>query len=134
MEKPVYRAWTKATIQGEGEPRYGLHWINSRRAWFKVFGDRIECGDWTVGKSDIKEAVLFKSRQGLIPVKVLRVATADTTYQFGFNPWASVGRHLPFEFRTETVKMRYSAVSSILRLAVLAYLAYWLWETFIGRR
>ena len=112
MEKPIYRAWTKGTIQGEGEPRYGLHWINSRRAWFKVFADRIECGDWTVGKSDIKEAVLFKSRQGLIPVKVLRVATADTTYQFGFNPWAGVDRHLPFEFRTETDKVFGGAPSS----------------------
>ena len=132
MDEPLYRAWTKGTIQGEGEPRYGLHWINSRRARFRVFADRVQCGDWIIPNSSIKEAVVFKSWQGLIPVSVLRLTTGDRTYQFGFNPWARVEQHLPFEFRTEAIKLKYSAVSFVLRLAVLAYLMYWLWSTFGG--
>ena len=130
MDKPLYRAFTKGTFQGEGEPAYGLHWIASRRGWFKVFTDRVECGDWVITNASIKEAVLFKSRQGLIPVSVLRLTTGDRTYQFGFNPWARVERHLAFEFRTEAVKLKYSTASFVIRLGVLAYLMYWLWSTF----
>lgn len=129
-DQPLYRAFTKGTFHGEGEPKYGVHWITSRRGWFKVFTDRVQCGDWVIGSSSIKEAVLFKSRQALIPVSVLRLTTDDRTYQFGFNPWARVGRHLPFEFRTEAVKLKYSAISSVIRLLVLAYLIYWFWTKF----
>ena len=75
--------------------------------------------------------MLYKSRQGLISVSVLRLVTADSTYQFGFNPWVQLERHLPFRFRVEPVKLERSAFSLIVRLAVLTYLVFWLWRTFV---
>jgi hypothetical protein len=54
----------------------------------------------------------------------LAVSTADGTWQFGFNPWVRIAEHLPFEFRCESVRVRYSAFSLIVRLAAIAYLAY----------
>jgi hypothetical protein len=132
MERPRYRAWTKATRDGAGEPRYGIHWITSRRGWFRIFADRVECGDWVIPNSAIQEAVLFKTKQGFIPVSVLRLTTAGTTYQFGFNPWVHLERYLPFNFRSESVKLKYSAFSLAVRIAVLGYLLLWIWRRIFG--
>ncbi len=132
MERPSYRAWTKATRDGEGEPRYGIHWIKSRRGWFKIFGNRVECGDWVIPNATIQEAVLFKSKQAFIPVSILRLATQGTTYQFGFNPWVHLERYLPFKFRSESVKLKYSIFSVVVRVAVLAYVLMWLWNKIFG--
>ena len=100
-----YRCWTKA-IRGEsGPPRRSAAWVGSRRAWFRVFDTRVECGDWSIDASAVREAVLFETRQWFIPVSVLRVATADSTYQFGFNPWCRVEQFLPFKVERRRVRM-----------------------------
>ena len=78
----------------------------------------------------IQEAVLYKSRQALIPVSVLRLVTADSEYQFGFNPWIQMERHLLFQFNTEEVTLKRSTFSLMVRVAVLAYLISWLWRRF----
>jgi len=130
MSELRHKCWTKATHREAGEPRHSAAWVVSRRAWFKVFGDRIECGDWTIVPSSVLEAVLFETRQWFIPVFVLRLSTEDATYQFGFNPWCRVASHLPFEVERQRVKMRYSPFSLALRIAVGLLLAYWLLQRF----
>ncbi len=127
MSKPRYRCWTKATNKEVGEPRFSHHWATSRRAWFKVFDDRVECGDWVLPVSSITQAVVFKSRYWFVPASVLRLRTSAATYQFGFNPWCRVGSYLPFEFTTEEIQPAYSVFSFVVRLAVVSYLIYWLW-------
>ncbi len=132
LEQPLYRAWTKAIRGGGGELRSGMRWIGSRRGWLKIFPDRVECGDWTIANSSIREAVLYKSRQELIPVSVLWLATTEATYQFGFNPWVQLERHLCFPFQVEYVKIKRSAFSVIVRLVALGVLLSWLWRAFVG--
>ena len=44
MTAPIYKCWTKATNREGGTLRRSHNWITSRRAWFKIFTDRIECG------------------------------------------------------------------------------------------
>ena len=127
MAEPLYKCWAKATDKDAGAHKYSLYWVTSRRAWFKVFDDRVECGDWVLPNSAIRDAVLFKSRQWFIPVSVLRLKTDRKTCQFGFNPWCRVEEHLPLEVRTEKVKARYSAFSLFLRLFLIVYLIYWYW-------
>ena len=127
MSKPRYRCWTKATNKEDGMPRYSHHWLTSRRAWFKVFDDRVECGDWVFPVSSVREAVVFKSKQWFVPVSVLHLRTETATYQFGFNPWCRVESYLPFEVKTERVRLSYSIFSLVVRLALVGYLVYWLW-------
>ena len=124
MAKPLYRCWTKATNREEGEPRRSLNWVGSRRAWFKVYEDRIECGDWTIPTSAVQDAVLYEASQFFIPARVLSLEAEGVTYQFGFNPWCRVGQHLPFEVRNEKIKLGGSPFSIVVRLILLGYIIY----------
>jgi hypothetical protein len=128
MVEPLYKAWTKGTTGERGSPRYSANWSTARRAWFKVFPDRVECGDWIIPKEDIKEATLFETRQWFIPVYALSLTTEEQTWQFGFNGWARIASHLPFPVKRERVTLRYSAFSLALRAMLLAYVAYWFFE------
>jgi hypothetical protein len=131
MSELIYRCWTKATDAEPGPPRHSANWVVARRAWFYIYPDRVECGDWSIRRADVRDAVLFTARQMLIPVYILSVQTTERTYQFGFNPWVHVADHLPFPFRRERVRLGYSAFSITARFLLLAYLVYlvWRWST-----
>lgn len=124
MAAPRYRALVKATRNESGTPRRSANWIVARRGWLRVFDDRLECGDWVIPASAVVEAVLYDARMGLLRAPVLAVTTDDGTWQFGFNPWVRIGDHLPFAFRREQVRLRYSVFSAVVRLAAIAYLTY----------
>lgn len=124
MVSPVYKAWTKAIESDGGPPRYGAEWISATRGWFKVFPDHIECGDILIEVGEVQDAVLYRARQWLIPFDILDVSTERGHWQFGFNPWANVAAYLPFPFRKERVRMRYSAFSIAVRVIVLTYLIF----------
>jgi hypothetical protein len=127
---PLYRAWTKA-IEGEiGPPRRSAAWASARRAWFRCYPDRVECGDWVIPTADVRDAVLYESRQMLFPVSVLAVSTRTRMFQFGFNPWARVAAHLPFAVRRERVRLGHSPISIAARLVLLSWIGWWLWRTF----
>lgn len=132
MTEPQFRAWTKAKFGEGGPPKYGTGWATSRRGWLKVFSDRIECGPNVINAEDVQEAVLYEARQWFIPVYVLSVTTSAGTWQFGLNPWTNVAPHLPFPFRRESVQLRYSTFSVLIRLAVFGYLAYVLYRRMRG--
>jgi hypothetical protein len=132
MSSPIYRAWTKAIRTDACAPGYSASWITAHRGWLKVFSDRLECGDTVIPAEGVKDAVLFEARQWFIPVYILAVTTADGTWQFGLNPWAKIGSHLPFVFRQERIRLRYSAFSIALRLALIAYVLYLLIRRFTG--
>lgn len=125
MASPVYRAWTKAIESDGTPPGYSASWISAIRGWFKVFPDRIECGDIVIEASEVRDAVLYEARQWfVVPVHILAVSTERGDWQFGFNPWANVAPHLPFPFRKERVRLRYSAFSIALRAVLLVYVVY----------
>jgi hypothetical protein len=111
---------TKATRRETGELRLSVNWVLSRRGWFKVFPDRIECGDWSIPFSDIEEPILYHSRQAFVPVSVLKIRAGAETYQFGFNPWANPERHLPIPYRQERVSLKMS-LSSLLVTGLLHF-------------
>lgn len=61
---PIYRCMTKGVGGAPEEFEYGLKWVTSRRAFLKVFRDRLECGDWNIPYSAIEEAELFRGSLG----------------------------------------------------------------------
>lgn len=131
MNKPLYTCMTKATT-AEGENlRCSLNWIVARRAMLKVMPDALVCGDWHIPYNKIDEAVLF-SIWSIFPGFLLRVRVAGTIYQFGFN-WNSYWKKkLPFTVTREKGELKLSAFSISIRVFVLAYVAYMLWENFKG--
>ena len=128
MDTPLYRCWTKATNREAGSPRRSWNWATSRRAWFKIFLDRVECGDWKVPLGSIRRAVVYRGRSFLLPVRVLHLEAESGTYQFGFNPWVKIESHLPFDTEAQEVRFGYSAFSVVVRIAAAAWVVYWLWK------
>ncbi len=93
-----------------------------------MFDDRLECGDWVVPWDAVTAATLYVSSVPLNPLKLLRLDTADRTFQFGLNPWCRIARHLPFEVRIEKIRPAWAVFSLLVRLALVAYLVYFLWR------
>lgn len=85
-----------------------------------MFPNSVECGSWKIPFADVERAIVFRTRQWFIPVKVLQLVTSERTYQFGFNPWANPFRHLRILLTEQKVRLTYSAFSIAVRLALVA--------------
>lgn len=123
--KPLYRCMTKGVRGAAEEFEYGLKWITSRRAFLNVFQDRLECGDWIISHCDILEAVLFQTRSGIIPCFILKLRTAENTFQFGLNGNKYWKGDLPFGVTRTKGRLRYSLFSIIIRVLLVAGLAWY---------
>lgn len=123
---------TKATLAEGDQLRYSANWVTARRAWLKVFADRLVCGDWVIAIADIREAVLISLWQGVFPAYVLRIRTDEYTYSFGLNRGKYWRGELPFDVRREKGKLSYSRFSIAYRLVLLVGLAAYLWWSFQG--
>lgn len=132
MTAPRYQAWTKGIEGVTGTPQRSAAWVTARRARFHCYADRVECGDWVIPASEVKDAVLYETRQGFITFSVLALSTGTRTFQFGFNPWARVAPHLPFSFRRERVRLRHSPLSIASRAILLIWVAWLLWRILRG--
>jgi len=102
-----------------------MNWAAARRAWFEVYADRVECGDWAIPLAEVTEAVAYRTRGLILPGTVLQLKTADQCYQFGFNPWASPLKHMGIAFREERVRLGMSPGSMVARLLLLAAIIYY---------
>ncbi len=119
-----YKCFCKATNREDKEPRYSHHWLAARRTMFKVFEDRVECGDWKIPFTNVHSAYLYKSKQMFIPVNVLQLITEDGSYQFGFNPWSNPFEHLGMSYEESEIKLGYSKFSIVVRVLLVVYLGY----------
>ncbi|MCL6416609.1 hypothetical protein MIB92_13195 [Aestuariirhabdus sp. Z084] len=119
-----YQCYCKATNRESKEPRYSHNWVSAKRARFKVFDDRIECGNWTIAYSEIQAAHLYRAKQLFIPVNVLQLVTGSGSFQFGFNPWANPFRHLGVEYSETQIALGHSPYSISIRILLLTCLGY----------
>jgi hypothetical protein len=124
VNNPIYRCWTKATTSERGLPRRSLNWILARRDWFKIYSDRIKCGDWLIPVDQIVHATVYRGHQMLIPFTILKLETEDQVYQFGFNPWANPIKHLPLSFEEEHIRLGFSPFSVAIRIILILFLLY----------
>ena len=97
MSNLLYQCWTKATNKESGLPRRSQNWALSKRAWFKIFDDRIECVDWILKFDRVTNAKVYKTKQMMIPASVLELEVSGQIYPFGFNPWARPISNLPLD-------------------------------------
>lgn len=130
MTAPIYKCWTKATNKEGGTLRRSHNWITSRRAWFKIFTDRIECGNWNIPFEEIQEVVVYRGKQMLIPVTLLQIEAFGQSYQFGFNPWTNPIKYLSVPYREKRVRIKYSVISIAVRVIIASYLIYFIWRKF----
>ena len=128
MPETLHQCMTKATTAEGEDIHHSQNWVTSRRATLRVTTEGLECGDWRINYSDIREAVLFSTRQMFIPCYVLRVRTDSQIYQFGLNPGAYWKGDLPFPVRRERMRLRYSPFSIVVRLVLLCAVVYYLWK------
>lgn len=128
MSEPLFRCMTKGTTAEGDDIRHSLSWIFSRRGSLYVFADRLECGDWTIRYNEMQQAVLFRTRQLLIPCYVLRIKAHGRIYQFGLNPNRYWEGDLPFPATRESMALSYTWFSLALRLAAGAGLIYLWWR------
>lgn len=127
---------TKATTAEGDQRKYGPNWVTSRRGSLKVFADRLECGDWRIDFTEIKDAVLFSFRSFFlrIPGYILTVETEDRTYHFGINGWGRFWKgDLPFDAKRENGKLTFTWFSIIVRVLLVGYIAYVAWQWFASR-
>ena len=130
-QKPIYKCWCKATSREDNEPRYSQNWVTSKRAWFKAYRDRIECDSWVIPFSEVTKAVIYNTRQMFVPVQVLQLITEKGNFQFAFNPWASPSKHLTLDVRQEDIRLKYSLFSIVVRVLIVSYIVYWVWDRWI---
>jgi hypothetical protein len=129
MTNPLYSCMAKASSAVGDQLKYGPNWMLARRARLLVFNDRLECGDWRIENTEIKNAVLYSVRQSfVIPGYILKVETENKTYHFGLNYGSFWKGDLPFSVQRENGRLAYSPFSIVLRIAALAYLGYLLWQ------
>lgn len=131
MEKPKQKNYVKATNRESGEPRYSSSWLLAKRTFFSVYDDRVEIGSWKIPFEDIKDIVLYKTKQMFIPVSVLVIQTDEKNYQVGFNPWVNPVKNIPKEVRIEKVRLKYSIFSIVIRVVLVVYIVYWIWSDFL---
>ena len=131
MPRQIHKCFAKAI--GEATPgeivRSGK-WVTSRRAWLKIYDDRVICGDWDIAYSTVSDAVLYKGWSYPWPVRVLELVVGSSAYQFGVSPWCALERHLPIEVRSVPLEMKHSTFSILIRVLAVGYLVHWLWQRY----
>ncbi len=112
----------------------GLDWVTSQRAVLLLTEKRIVCGKWsipieTISSANMKNVIsLFGSGQ------VLKIETKDNkNYQFGMqlnSEWMNQKR-LPLII--EKGELSSSNFSVIIRILVIGYLIYWIFERYMQK-
>lgn len=131
MPKLLHKCMTKATTAEGDQRKHGPNWVVSRRGSLKVFEDHLECGDWQIAYSEIDKAVLYSFRSFFLrlPGYILTVDTKDKTYHFGLNGWGDFWKgRLPLAVEREKGKLQFSWFSILVRVILVGYLGYSLWQ------
>lgn len=105
--------------------------VTSRRGSLRIFDDHLECGDWRIDYSDIRNAVLYSFRSVFlrIPGYILTVETSEQTYHFGLNGWGNFWMgDLPFAVKREKGKLGFTWFSILVRLVLLGFIGYMVWK------
>ena len=109
----------------------GAKWIVSRRAVAILTDKRIKCGDWDIPLSTINSAELINLRGLISKGQLLNISTVDKVgYQLGMQlnkDWLN-SEHLKLEYVNKKIKI--STFSWVMRIALVFYLAYLIYERF----
>ena len=109
----------------------GTDWVTAQRAVVLLTDQKIVCGKWTILLDNVQSAQLVKINSLFGAGQVLKIQTKDEkNYQFGMqvNPeWTNQKALL---LTLEDGKVKHSVFSIMVRLFLVGYLIYWLYERF----
>ncbi len=113
---------TKARkVMSNEEVQYEMGWATARRSVLILTTQGLFCGDWTIPLSYVQEATLLQIPSGA----VLKVSTKDGLhYQFGMQRNPAWEKQKVLSLNVQETVLSYSKTSLLLRLLVLAWLAY----------
>ena len=124
---------TKSIMTAENQDiQRGLDWVTSQRTVVLLTDKNLICGKWTIPLDSIARAKLLKINSLFGSGQVLKIQTNNNeNYQFGMqiNPEWTVQNVLPLEI--ENGKITNSVFSIIVRILLVGYLLYWLYEKFM---
>jgi len=109
----------------------GPDWVTSQRAVVLLTDTKIVCGKWAIPIENIKTAQLLKINSLFGGGQVLKVQTKDDEYfQFGMQINPEWTNQEILSLNLENARVKNSMFSIILRLFLIGYLSYWLYERF----
>ena len=110
----------------------GLPWVASQRAVILLSNKRIVCGKWMIPLDQIEEAQLLQISSLLESGQVLKIGLKDGRhFQFGMQVNPEWTRQEALPLILEEGQLKYSAFSIGIRLFVLGYFLYWMYERFL---
>lgn len=114
------------------EIKTGAHWVTAKRAVAILTNDRIICKDWEIFHKDIKSAELIRFKSLLSKGQVLNITTNENVgYQFGMQRNTDWTKCKTLELNYVDKKIKMSTFSIVIRLFLVGYIAYLLYERFL---
>ena len=108
----------------------GMNWVTSQRAVVLLTDKRITCGKWDIPLDDIEASELKKFNTIYGPGLVLKLSTKNQEhYQFGMQMNKEWTEQTVLPLTMEKTKVKFSPFSIIIRLLLVAYILYYLIES-----
>lgn len=138
LNNPNEKVWAADASKGiatktNQEVQSGFDWISSQRAVILLTDKKIVCGKWTIPLDTISKAQLIKINSLFGAGQVLKIQTTENkNYQFGMqlNPEWTIQQKIPLALEKGQVK--HSSYSIIIRLIIVVFFLYWVYESFIA--
>jgi hypothetical protein len=111
----------------------GLDWVTSQRAVVLLTDKKIVCGKWTVPLETISSAQLIKINSMFGSGQVLKIQIENgVNYQFGMQLNSEWTNQQIFPLKLEKGQVKHSFFSIIVRLILVGFIIYWIYERFIA--
>lgn len=111
----------------------GLDWVGAQRAVILLSDQKIICGRWTIMLNDVEKAQLIKINDLISSAQVLKIQTKDNRYyQFGMQINPEWTRQTALVLQVEKGRLKYSTFSIVVRLLLIGYLFYWIYNRFFS--
>lgn len=127
-EQQLYSCFCKAAQCDPGEPKISKNWFFARRSWFRVFDDRVECGNWSFPFSEVTKATVYKTKQWPFTHHILQLEIGDRCVHFGFFIWANPIKHLRLDIESRNATLKTHPATILFRVVFVSVLAYEIWK------
>jgi hypothetical protein len=112
----------------------GLDWVTSQRAVVLLTDKNLVCGQWTIPLNEITSTKLIKINSLFGGGQVLSVQTADNrNFQFGMQVNSEWTNQQVLPLTAENGKVKNSPFSIALRLFLIGYLIYIIYEKYFSQ-
>jgi len=99
MSTPLFKCITRVSKVRAPANFSATKWLFARRSALTVYDDVLEVGQERFRLTDLSDAELFTTTQGLIPCNALRFRCGETLYQLALRPNSFWSGDLPFEVK-----------------------------------